>query len=228
MTIGGCSVASIPLCIAVCILGIVTMSSGIPTSRCADQAEVTAQEKEDIDAGILWIGAPALVGGIIGMVGAAFGIFGGLQINKCGICTAAVVLGIGGGIIIFSALGALAWASVFSHLCDDYKCGECNVFEWRGKSDVCCKENRFDSSAICKETHDWACDFLVKKVLATIFAVVGSIVVVFASSLACGAACCCPHNFDELAGSFGPPGGHVVGQPVVGQPVGNAGYGGKQ
>jgi len=162
---------------------------------------------------MLWIGSPAMAGGILGVLGAIFGVWGGCKINHCGICAAAVLLGIASGTIILAALGASAWASVFGHLCDDFSCGSC-VHWYQGDSDVCCAGY---GDAICKETKDWACDMVAKKLFTLLFAFVGSIVALFASACSCGAVCCCPQSFEELAAQTP---GHGGGQQVVGQVVG--------
>jgi hypothetical protein len=134
------------------------------------------------------------------------------------------MLGIAGGIVVCAALGAMAWASVFGHLCDDFSCGgqACRNNYYSGYSDVCCENSVHGyGDAICSETHSWACDMQTKKLLTLVVSFICAIVSITASSCGCAASCCCPSSFEELAVQQ-PAGGApvaVVGA-VVGQPVG--------
>jgi hypothetical protein len=63
--------------------------------------------------------------------------------------------------------------------------------------DVCCNCVSGVVVTTCKDSRDWACDMRTKKTVALIFAAVSALVLLVASAVGCGAACCCASKFTE-------------------------------
>lgn len=212
------------------ILGIVVMTSTIPQSSCGTNGSigVSAKSKSDVDGALPVITWPLLLGGLMGLIGSGLGIFGGFASNKCGICSAAALLGVAGAFVVIGALAAMFFAAVFAGLCDDYKCGAENACAGRGlwaaeySQPGVCSEQTLCLELQCKETVDWACDIVSKKFGATIVGYLGAAVIFTAMGMTCAAGCCCPAKFDGLDPSAANGQGNVVpaviGQPVQGQP----------
>lgn len=228
--IAGFSVAAIVACFVCAILGIVIMTSSVPINTCGGGiVRLSQNDQDNIDAALLWLGAPALAGGIIGVIGGGFGGFGGFKANKCGLCSAATLNGISGGFLVIAALSAAALSAAFAAVCDDYMCDSApvcaNIFssfasETLCKSpDVCCKCEGMALHTSCKESVDWTCEMKTKKLIVMLGSVVGLILAITSSSLACGASCCCPTSFTEMAEI--PAGVPPANAMVVGQVVGN-------
>jgi len=83
---------------------------------------------------------------------------------------------------------------------------------------------------MCKDSADWFCEMVTKKMVALVFGILASILALVAGCCGCGTFCC-PNSFTELAEAPPAVGGVVqgYGQPayaqpaVVGQPVGQEG-----
>lgn len=238
--IGGVSAATVVFAFVCLILGIIVATSSIPTSSCGDGNSrttigVSQSESDDVNQALTWVGMPLIVGGICGLIGGGVGAWSGLKSNKGGLCFESVCSGIGGGVLVIAALCALMYAAIFGTLCGEFVCeasgASCNVFGLANdicfKNGVCCEctsSGGLGVHAACKETVDWACEMGTKKWIATVFACIGAIFAIVASCCGCGAACCCPNSFTEMAQQTDGAAaqGTVIGQPVYGQPIGNA------
>lgn len=64
--------------------------------------------------------------------------------------------------------------------------------------DVCCNCVSGVVVTTCKDSRDWACEMKTKKIAALIFAAVSALVLLVASAVGCGAACCCASKFTEV------------------------------
>lgn len=207
----------------VLILGIVIMTSSIPTTSCGptgSSIKVTATDQDAVDTALLYMTWPLILGGVLAVIGGGVGIFSGLKANKCSICCTGGVLGAAAGFIVLGSLAAMAFAAIFSEMCNDYKCDNtdtCNLSLSLGvgsackSADVCCN----GCTAMCKEVNDWACDLGSKKMIAMLFGILGSIITLTAGCCSCAAGCCCPDKFNEMAEqqSVGAA-AVVIGQPA--------------
>lgn len=226
-SISAFSVAGLVACVVVAILGIVVMTSSIPLNTCGGLGEVrlSKTDQDNVDAALMWLGTPALAGGILGALGGGFGGWGGWSANKCGICSSATLNGISGAFLVIAAMAAAAMSAAFGAVCDEYKCGaDFTCGQWGQFTscrlpDVCCKCEGFVVHQSCKQSIDWVCDMKTKKLLVLVFAAFGLILTIIASALGCGASCCCPASFIELGQTTG--GAPPANAMVVGQVVGS-------
>jgi hypothetical protein len=239
--LGGASVGVLIVSVVVAILGIVIMTSSIPQSNCDYNSGSSSmemgvdEEKQDrINFAITLIGIPVLFGGILGIFGGALGVWGGFTANKSGIMGEGAASGCAGGFLIIGCLVALAMASVFTSVCDDFDCSSdyqcantidlsahvqqhpihpviCDICK---QEDICCEGQGLDTRALCKESVDFYCDMQSLKTTAMISSLIGAIMSIIASGMGC-AACCCPTQFAELVEKQKSQGGKtIVGQPV--------------
>lgn len=235
--LGALSAVTACLAFAMAIIGIVIMTSSIPTSQCGSNANVNTSERDAINAVISWLGVPTMVCAILVALGAIFGILGGCGCcsnGQCAIIAQASLHGVGGGIMILVALWTLAFAAGFSTICD-YECPGADVaancggvgsrwsignrYSYCEGADQCCRCSGGVVSMMCKESKDWGCSFATTKFVATCFGILMATLSIFASGCGCAAACCCQSTFTGLRGQAPPFGAPVGGPVVVGQPI---------
>lgn len=223
VAIGGPSGLALVFSFIIVILGIVIMTSTIPETKCGTRGQygINASDKSSVDTALMFITWPLLLGGLLGLVGSALGIFGGLKASKCGVCSAAVLLGIASVFVIIGSLAAMTFAAIFSEMCDNYMCGSASTCSESFMSaatcsqpGVCCHTNCM--MVQCKETNDWACDIVGKKSGGMVVGYLGFIIILITAGLTCAGGCCCPAKFDGLdaAKSQGGAVPAVIGQPV--------------
>jgi len=215
----------------------------VPESDCGgSHIGINQTEKNDLDAAMLYVGAPALAGGILCMIAGALGAWGGFAAKKPALCCDAALAGIAGGILVLGALITLSVAVHFDAICDEFQCGSCPPLtteftsvapntmtyeQWAPNamtydqlapvsvetSSLCCKDCEglgtysYSDGALssrcshlaCKSEIDWVCDMKTKKTVSVVFSIIGAVIAITVSVLGCGAGCCCPNIFDELA-----------------------------
>lgn len=207
----------------VLILGIVVMTSSIPTTSCGPTGtdiRVTATDQDAVDTALMYMTWPLILGGLLAIIGGGVGIFSGLKANKWAICCTGGVLGTAAGFIVVGSLAAMAFAAIFGEMCTEYKCDSTDTCTFGGfasqispckSPDVCCK----GCTAICMEVNDWACELGSKKTVAMLFGYLGFVVTLVAGCCSCSAGCCCPDKFNEMAAQQSGGGAPaVIGQPV--------------
>merc|ERR1719262_304919 len=114
--LGGFSGAAALIGFAVFILGIVLMTSKLPTTSCGDGAMKTTIDSSDsdaIDSALVMMAWPTLIGGLLLLVGGGLGAFGGFKANKCGICSAGILLSIAAVFTVIGAMATLFFAAIF-------------------------------------------------------------------------------------------------------------------
>ena len=208
------------------ILGIVIMTSTIEETKCgtSQKVGVDPSDKKSVDRALMFITWPLLLGGILAMVGGGAGMFGGFTNQRCGVYTAATLLGVSGGFVIVGGLAAMIFAGIFSEMCDDFKCGAentCKQSFWTtqcSRAGVCCEQTSC-LRVMCKETNEWACDLVGKKVGGMVVGCIGAIFILIAAGCSCGGSCCCVDSFDGLGKSSAQGSAPAVVGQVVGQPV---------
>lgn len=223
--LGGCSVPTLIFGFIVTILGLVIMTSSVPKDTCGGGLVTITQENQDsIDTALVYIAWPLLLGGLLACIGGGCGVWGGFKNTKCGVCSAAVLLGIAAGFLVIGALAALFFASVFGTLCldCDTQCSSMYGSTTQCGGDVCCREDGLFCRQTCKSTSDWACELQSKKLAGTAFGFIGAVFAIICCALGCGTTCC-PDSYTDLGTEFGPKTGSgaapqqaaVIGQPVI-------------
>jgi len=217
---------AIPFALAVLIVGITVASHKIPGDHCLGLGSTSSSStRDDINRFAFIAGLPAIIGGILGAIGAFSGIGGGLQKNKCMLCTSIPLYSIAIFGTVISLFVALLGKAIADEICSNATCS----------GELCskgCTVSLSDCQIYCKSDYDAFCDYGKKSMAALALGILAIAAIVFACVANCSARCCCPQNFEmgdaaqvqqapvAAAPAVAAPVAQVV---VVGQPQGNEG-----
>jgi len=231
------SMAGLVVAIGGVILVIISVTDKIPVSSClSDGRGVSKERQELLMRSQFLVGVPFLIGGIIAFIGGIVGGWAGFNGNKRGLKQTAFAEAIAFVAALLGAFRAWELVIIFGDICEDFVCGDGCSSMWSEciKPNVCCDctLGLMKTAAMCKSAHDWSCDCASRKTVGLVIAIVTCVFTMVASTMACGATCCCPDSFDyaqmEPTGDEDGEFGVVVGKPVdvpedlgvvVGKPV---------
>lgn len=213
--------------LGVLLVGIVVATHQIPVTDCWSgtifaESESDKERREDINGLTVWVGLPAMAGGILAILGGAFGALGARDKEKLSCCMCSSVLSVVIAMILcfIALIVALIGKAIADIICtDNVRCNEgiCQI-----DTGSCLTDSTRMCPMVCKDDYDSFCAWGDKSMAKMILAGMTIFMMCIGSIMNCSTICCCTGCWDGLgpqAVQVAPaPPAVIVGQ-AVGQPV---------
>jgi hypothetical protein len=197
------------------IIGIAGLAHQPPSDEEAMASHCDLRDKwwEGHQVAMIIFGLVCLFLGIAGIIGASLAVVAVRQKNNCCVMASTITQAIVGGVVILMILGSMGRLAEGASACPD-------PCRHAAKSDMhCC----WNDDCACRAAIEWACETWNLGMASMVFFTLFALLAIISSSCGCGASCCCQQVFGmDPAQSNAGPSATVVGQAVVGQPVGQA------
>eukprot|EP00747_Dinoflagellata_sp_TGD_P002466 gnl/TRDRNA2_/TRDRNA2_104406_c0_seq1.p1 gnl/TRDRNA2_/TRDRNA2_104406_c0~~gnl/TRDRNA2_/TRDRNA2_104406_c0_seq1.p1 ORF type:complete len:256 (+),score=39.77 gnl/TRDRNA2_/TRDRNA2_104406_c0_seq1:75-842(+) len=202
----GWTAASAAVSVIVALLGIIVTTWKVETTvDCGifgNKQSTDASTADDVNTALTYMGLPALIGGILGIIGGSLGAFAGRKQKKNLACGAAVLLTLACILQVLALATAVFLSGVLNDFCESYQCSAttgCTSF-LAGLDGTCCYQDKL----MCEGDYDQICGFQALQTALTVCAALGFLLTAGGCGSAWGAGCCCPWKANEKQSSEPP------------------------